>query len=90
MHGSVKSCVFEQLLDEKRSGGLGKSSKEVSESTVDEDEEGRERFRSWSTYGSVSGFGKDGRQVSVWSCTASAADTQEEARAMCVAAGPRL
>lgn len=47
MCGSVKSGwpgVFEQLCDENRSGGLGKSSKDVSEFKVDEDEESVERF----------------------------------------------
>ncbi len=88
MRGSVKSGVFEQLCDENRSGGLGKSSAEISESAVDEDEESRGRFSS--TFGSGSGVGKGGRLVSVWSCAAGAADTQEEAGARCVAAGPRL
>lgn len=91
MCGSVKSGwpgVFEQLCDEKRSGGLGKSNKEVSESTVDVDEESRERFGSWSKYGS--GVGQGGRQVTVWSCAAEAADRQEEAGARYVAAGPPL
>lgn len=55
MRGSVKSGVFELLCDENKSGGLGKSSKEVSESTVDGDEESRERFGSWSKYGSGAG-----------------------------------
>lgn len=84
----MKSAVFEQLCDENRSGGLGKSSKEVSESTVDEDEESRERFRSKN--GSGSGVGKGGRQVTVWSCAAVAAGTQAEAEATCVGAAPPL
>lgn len=86
MRGSVKSGVFVQLCDENRSGGLGKSSGEVSESAVDEDEESRGRF--WSKCGS--GVEKVDRQVSVWSCAAAAADTQEEAAARCAGAGPRL
>lgn len=90
MRGSVKSGVFEQLRDENKSGGLGKSSKEASESTVDADEESRERFGLWSKYGSGSGAEKGGGWVSVWSCAAWAADKQVEAGARCVAAGPPL
>lgn len=86
VRGSVKSGVFVQLCDENRSGGLGKSSREVSESTVHEDGESRGRF--WSKYGS--GVEKVDRQVSVWSRAAAAADTQEEAAARCAGAGPRL
>lgn len=64
MCGSVISCwpgVLEQLCDENRSGGLGKSNKEVSESTADVDEVSTERFGSWSKYGSGSGVGQGGR-----------------------------
>lgn len=78
--------MLEQLCDENRSGGLGKSNKEVSESTVDVDEESREG--SGSKYGSASGVVQGGRQVSVWSRTAGAADTQEAAGARYVGAGP--
>lgn len=91
MCGSVKSGwpgVFEQLCDENRSGGLGKSSKDVSEFKVDEDGESVERFGSLSKYGSA--FGQGGRQVAVWSCAAGAADPLEEAGAMYVGAGPPL
>lgn len=88
MRGSVKSGVFEQLCDENKSGGLGNSSKEVSESAVDGDEESRERFESWSRYDS--GAEKGGRQGSVWSCAAGAADKQVEAGARCAGAGPPL
>lgn len=45
------------------------------------DEEGRERF------GSGSSVEQGGKQVSVWSCAAGAADTQEEAEARYVGAG---
>lgn len=89
MHGIVKSGVFEQLCDENKSGGFGKSSKELSESTVDDDEESREKFGLWSKC-SCFGVVEGSRQASVWSCKAGAADTQEEAGARCVAAGPRL
>lgn len=90
MRGIVKSGAFEQLCDENKSGGLGKSSKEVSESTVDEDGESREKFGLWSKCCSIFVVGKDSRQASVWSCEAGAAGTQEEAGARCVGAGPRL
>lgn len=91
MRGSVKSGrpgVSERLCDENKSGGLGKSSKEGSESAVDEDEEKGKGFGSWSKCGS--GDAQGGRQVSVWSCGAGAADTQEEAGARCAGAGPPL
>lgn len=88
MRGSVKSGLIGQLCNENRSGGLGKSSAEVSESTVDEDEESREKFGSWFKLGFVAG--RDGIHVSVWSCAGGAADTREEAGARCAAAGPRL
>lgn len=91
MRGSVKSGwpgVLEQLRNENRSGGLGKSCKEVSEFTVDEDEGSRERFRS--KYGSGSSVGPGGWQISVWTCAAGVADTQEEAEARYVGAGPLL
>lgn len=91
MRGSVKSGwpgVFEHLRNENRSGGLGKSCKEVSEFTVDEDEESREWFSS--KYGSGSSVGPGAEQVSVWTCAAGVADTQEEAEAMYVGAGPLL
>lgn len=92
MCSSVKSVwlsdVLEQLCDENRSGGLGKSSQEVSESTV-EDDEGGEWFGSRSKCGSGSSVGQGGRQVSVC-CVAGAADTQEEAMAKYVGAEPPL
>lgn len=78
---------FEKLRDENRSGGLGKSIKEVSDSTVDEDEESRKMFVSQSKYDSGSSVGENRRPVGGWSCAAGAADTQEEAGAMYVGAG---
>ena len=81
--------IFEQLCNENRSGGLGKSSHEVSESPV-ENEESMERFRSWSKCGSGFSLGQGGRQVSVWRCAAGEADTQEEAMARYVGAVPPL
>lgn len=89
MRSSVKSGLlgkFEHICDEKRSGSWGESTKEPSESTADADEEIAERlgFR----YGL--GFLWGGKQESVWSCTAGAADTQEEGGARCVGAGPPL
>lgn len=85
MCGSVKSGwpgVFEQLCDENRFGGLGKSSEEVSESAVDE--ESRERFGS--KYGWGVSVAQGGSQEYVWSSAAGAADTQEEAAATYVGA----
>lgn len=81
MRGIVKPAIFEQLRDENKSGGLGKSSIEVSDSTVEEDEGSREGFGLWSK---CSGF------CGVWSCAAGVAGTQEEGAATCVVAGPRL
>lgn len=82
--------MSEQLCDENRFGGLGKSSKEVSISAVDEDEESRERFGSWCEYGSGASVVQGGSQEYVWSSAAEAADRQEEAAAMYVGAGPPL
>lgn len=90
MHGTVKSGASEQLCDENKSGGLGKSSKELSESAVDEDKESREKFGLWSKCCSGFVVGKGSRQAAVGSCGAGAADTQGEAGARCVGAGPRL
>lgn len=75
--------MLEQLCEENRSGGLGKSSEEVS---VDEDEdEGRsERLNSGSS------VGQDDKRESAWSCESGAADTQEAAAARCAGAGPPL
>lgn len=88
--GNVKSGVFEKLCDEKRSGGLGKSSKEVSESAVNEDEESRERCGSCSKYGSGVSAVQEGRLASAWNCAAEAADTPGEAAARCVGAARPL
>lgn len=63
--------AYVQLCDENRSGGLGKSSQAVSEST-----------------GSGPGVGHGGGTVSAWRCATGAADTQEEAVARYVGAGP--
>lgn len=60
---------------------MGNSSREVSESIVDGDEESRGRFGSWSRYGSGSSAG------SVWSPEFGAADTQGEVRARYEMAG---
>lgn len=92
VRGSVKSGwhgVFERLRDENRSGGLGKSSQEPSGSTT-EDEEGRGKFGSWCKCGCGSSVVQGGRKVTVWSCAAEAAGTQEEAAATYVGAGPPL
>lgn len=75
-----------QQWDENKSGGLGKSSKNVWESTADE--ESRERFELLSKC-SGSGDGEGSRWVSIWSCAVWAADTREEGGATCVGAGPR-
>lgn len=71
MSGSVK-CDWPGVLElcaENRSGGLGKSSKKVSEFAVDEDEEWSERFTSGSS------AGQGGKWASAWSCESGAADT---------------
>lgn len=83
MCGSVRFGAFEQIRDENRSGGLGKSSKESSE---DVDEESREKFGSKCG----SGFCAAGREVRVWRSAAGAADTQGGAEAMCGGAEPPL
>lgn len=54
------------------------------------DEESRERVGSWSKNGSGSGVGQRGRQVTVWSRAAGAADTQEEEVARYAGAGRPL
>lgn len=81
MRGIVKPAIIEQLRDENKSGGLGKSSMEVSVFPVEEDEGRREGLGLWSK---CSGFCR------VRSCAAGGAGRQEEAAATCVVAGPRL
>ncbi|CAB1458216.1 unnamed protein product [Pleuronectes platessa] len=83
---SVWLGVFEQLCDEKRSGGLAK---EESESAV-EDEERREKSGSGSECGCGSSVGWGDGQGSAWSCATGAAETQEEAKARYEGAGPPL
>lgn len=78
--------MFEHLCDEKRSGSLGQSRNELSESTADADEEIAEILASKCG----SGFGWGGKWESVWHCIAGAADTREEGGARCVGAGPPL
>lgn len=86
MCGIARSGVFESLCDENKSGGFGKSSKELSESTADE--EGGEKHGFWSKCCGF-GDGEGSRKALAWSCATGAAGTQEEGGARCAAAGPR-
>lgn len=87
MRGRVKSSVFEQLCDENKSGGLGKSSKKLSESSMDAEKESKEKFGSCSK---CSGSEEGKTQVSVWSWASGTAGTWELTDAMRLGPGCRL